>query len=495
MGVPYYYTHLIKQHNQILKEFVILSKNVYLFIDANSLIYDNCIDALDEDAIIDGVIKKIKYLISECNSKYTYIAFDGLPPFAKIEQQRTRRYKSAITKRILGNTNTNTITKNNNKWDTCAITPGTVFMAKVNEKIKKAFSAKTKYYVSGSDDHGEGEHKIFEYIRTNKEKLATKDVILYGLDADLIMLSLHHLKYLSNIHLYRETPDFIRSINIDMDPDKKYLMDIYELSLIIESNNIAVDDYLILAFFMGNDFLPHFPSLNIRKKGLEKIINLKKKHNTNLISENGKIIWKNLRLIVQELAILERGSMKEVYDRKIHLQNYETRDDALLNIPTIDRTLELSINPYNEDWRFNYYKQLFDIDIRYNEEIICAICTNYIEGLEWTFKYYSGCPINYNWHYKYEYPPLFEDLINYIPFYEMEYTKEAKTNFNELMQLSYVLPYDSLHLLPKSIQYKLNMDWYRTDCTIIWAYCKYFWESHVILPPIDVNKLSHIVNG
>ena len=100
MGVPYYYTHLIKRHNQILKEFVILSKNVYLFIDANSLIYDNCIDALDEDAIIDGVIKKIKYLISECNSKYTYIAFDGLPPFAKIEQQRTRRYKSAITKRI-----------------------------------------------------------------------------------------------------------------------------------------------------------------------------------------------------------------------------------------------------------------------------------------------------------------------------------------------------------------------------------------------------------
>ena len=489
MGIPYYYTHLIKRHNKILKEFISFSKNVYLFIDANSLIYDNCIDALDENAIIDGVIKKIKYLISECNSKFTFIAFDGLPPFAKIEQQRNRRYKSAITKRILGNQ-----TDGTKKWDTCAITPGTAFMSKVNEKIKKAFSAKTKYFVSGSDEHGEGEHKIFEYIRNNKDKLTTKEVVLYGLDADLIMLSLHHLKYVSNIHLYRETPDFIRSINVDMDPDKKYLMDIYELSLIIESNNISVNDYLILAFFMGNDFLPHFPSLNIRKKGLEKIINIKKQNNNNLCDENGNIIWKNMRNIVKELATIERGSLKEVYDRKVHTPNFETREDALLNIPSLDRTLEMTINPYNEDWRFNYYKQLFDIDIRYNEDAITNICTNYLGGLEWTFKYYSGKPIDYNWHYKYEYPPLFEDLINYVPFYETEYTKEAKTNFNELMQLSYVLPYDSLNLLPNNIQYKLNMDWYRTDCTIIWAYCKYFWESHVVLPPIDVDKLRAMVS-
>ena len=487
MGIPYYYTHLIKRHNQILKEFVILSKNVYLFIDANSLIYDNCIDTSDESLIIDGVIKKIKYLINECNSKYTYIAFDGLPPFAKIEQQRNRRYKSCITKRILNN-------ENKSKWDTCAITPGTAFMTKINEKLNKTFSAKTKYFVSGSDIHGEGEHKIFNYIRNNNEKLKSKDVILYGLDADLIMLSLHHLKYLSNIHLYRETPDFIRSINIDMDPDKKYLMDIRELSLIIESNNISIDEYLILAFFMGNDFLPHFPSLNIRKKGLEKILDIKKKINNNLIDDKGKIIWKNIRTIVRELANTENLSFKQIYDSKKHVENYETCEERLLNIPTIDKTLEKTINPYNNDWKFNYYKQLFDIDIRYNEEIISNICKNYIEGLEWTFKYYTGCPINYNWHYKYEYPPLFEDLINYIPFYDMEYTKEEKTNFNEIMQLCYVLPYDSLHLIPNNIRYKLNMDWYKTDCNIIWAYCKYFWESHVILPTINIEQLTNIVN-
>ena len=270
-------------------------------------------------------------------------------------------------------------------------------------------------------------------------KLLKKDVILYGLDADLIMLSLHHLKYVSNIHLYRETPDFIRSINIDMDPDKKYLMDIYELSLIIKDNEISIDEYLLLAFFMGNDFLPHFPSLNIRKKGLEKIIQIKKQHNYELINNKGMIDWKNLSYIIKQLANTERKEFKEEYDKKPRLHNIETYEEALLNIPTLDRKIELKINPYNENWRYSYYKELFDIDIIDNENIIGEICKNYLEGLEWTFKYYTGYSIDYNWHYRYEYPPLFEDLINYVPFYETEYIKDDKTNFNEMMQLAYVL--------------------------------------------------------
>ena len=34
---------------------------------------------------------------------------------------------------------------------------------------------------------------------------------------------------------------------------------------------------------------------------------------------------------------------------------------------------------------------------------------------------------------------------------------------------------------------------YNNDCTFVWAYCRYFWESHVNLPHIDINELEEFV--
>jgi hypothetical protein len=28
------------------------------------------------------------------------------------------------------------------------------------------------------------------------------------------------------------------------------------------------------------------------------------------------------------------------------------------------------------------------------------------------------------------------------------------------------------------------------DCTFTWAFCKYFWEAHAILPDIDIDELE-----
>ena len=82
--------------------------------------------------------------------------------------------------------------------------------------------------LSLSDSPGEGEHKIYEYIRNNDH--SNDATLIYGMDADLFMLSLNHLKYCKNIYLYRETPHFIKSINIDLDPEEKYLISIDELA-------------------------------------------------------------------------------------------------------------------------------------------------------------------------------------------------------------------------------------------------------------------------
>jgi 5'-3' exonuclease len=114
-------------------------------------------------------------------------------------------------------------------------------------------------------------------------------------------------------------------------------------------------------------------------------------------------------------------------------------------------------------------------------------------------KYYTtGCP-DWRWCYNYNYPPLLQDLIHFIPFFENNYI-EYKTPkpVSELVQLCYVLPKQSLQFLPEKLYNKLiefKNDWYKTDCEFYWAYCRYFWESHVDLPHIDIDELEKFVNA
>jgi 5'-3' exonuclease len=528
MGIPYLFSYIVKNHANIIKK---LSSNPIqvnnLYLDCNSIIYDavHNIDFTklvesDADTIIRNVCSKIDEYIKMLNPTNTiYVAFDGIAPVAKLEQQRSRRYKSLYQNNISRSIYKSTTP---DPWNTTAITPGTLFMKKLNDKIRSTYSKPTNYNVgeiiiSCSDEYGEGEHKLFEHIRNFPEKHCDTTTIIYGLDADLIMLSINHLPISNKIYLFRETPQFIKSINADLEPNETYVMDIPELARIItlDMNNGAelvqeqqrnrIYDYIFLCFFLGNDFMPHFPSVNIRTGGVDKMLNAYKATiggtNENL-TDGKKIFWKNVRKLVQFLADNEEDFFKNetrLRDRKekIPMANI-TPDDKYKqfdSIPQYERSLEKYINPYKPNWQTRYYKTLFNVDI--DETRRKQICTNYLEGLEWTMKYYTtGCP-NWRWCYNYNYPPLFSDLIHYIPFFETEFVENIKPNpVSELVQLCYVLPKQSLHFLPEKLYNNLiknHIDWYKSDCTFYWAYCRYFWESHVNLPHIDINELEKFV--
>ena len=70
-------------------------------------------------------------------------------------------------------------------WNSAAITPGTQFMDKLYKGVVGYFNnkdfRKLQIIISGSNDCGEGEHKIYKYIRENSIYHADTNTIIYGL--------------------------------------------------------------------------------------------------------------------------------------------------------------------------------------------------------------------------------------------------------------------------------------------------------------------------
>jgi len=536
MGIPSYFSHIVKSHREIIKEFKRHLKIDNLYLDSNSIIYD-IVNHMDlktiqgdvNDYIFNQVSIAISnYINSICPTNKVIIAFDGVAPIAKLEQQRNRRYKSWFQNEI-----TNKIKGKQNKWDTTCITPGTEFMNKLNKYIRIYFDDPLKFnvreiIVSGSDIPGEGEHKIFDYIRNNKDYHKNTTSVIYGLDADLIMLTLNHLYISNNLYLFRETPHFIKTIDKTLNPNELYLIDIPKLkeeivitftntssssssssssrNLSSEQKTKKVLDYILICFMLGNDFLPHFPSMNIRTNGINTLINayMNVFSNNECLTDGKKIIWKNVRKMLSYLAENELVCFED--EMKIRTKwetrnqiNYENMDEIehnFLSIPIKNRESEKYINPGENGWETRYYQTLFDIDI--DEERKSQICINYLEGLEWTFKYYTdGCP-DWRWCYKYHYPPLLKDLLSYTPYFQTELIDSINTTpVNEYTQLCYVLPRNSLHYLPKQIYDNLLEKYdhlYGLDYDFNWAFCKYFWESHVKLPHINIENIEKIID-
>jgi 5'-3' exonuclease len=477
-------------------------------MDCNSIIYD-AVHQLDkdeekclypneqfEDEIIGLVIIKIDEYIRLIRPTVTaYISFDGVAPFAKMDQQRTRRYKSAFIAKINSLQNEKRI-----GWNTSAITPGTPFMDKLSHRISEAFNLHEKDYnvskiiVSTSLESGEGEHKLFEHCRTHD--ILDDNIAVYGLDADLIMLSLFHLKYCKNIYVFREAPEFLKSsipVDVRSDNAEPYFLDILELSTCILkemsckfNDSMRINDYVFLCFFLGNDFLPHFPAMNIRTHGIQILLDVYRlcignRTDRHIISSDGNIDWRNVEIFITELAKREHELLKgEHYIRNKfeHRRHRETssleKEEILNNIPIIYRAEEKYICPEERGWENRYYKALFNVRTK---EDVKAICLEYKKGLDWVYNYYTvGCK-NWRWRYTYDYGPLFTNLVNVM----------RDELIDEVADVNALIPYKSstqlAYVLPKDVSNENRFEYK-------FSYCRYYWEGHPILKNIDVEELE-----
>jgi len=468
MGIPSYFSYILKNHKHILKKNFIVCHVLYL--DANSIIYDN----IDKEGLIyDNIYNSIMEIISKFSPKKTFICFDGVAPLSKMVQQKQRRYKSHLTKRILNQSKS---------FNSNCITPGTLFMNELNNYLKLKIN--DTMILSGSDEPGEGEYKIFNYIRNEPDDL---NHIIYGLDADLIMLSLLQLP--KHIYLYRETKYFKYLKYIDEKVDYILDIDLLGKQINILMNKDGIREYCFLCFLCGNDFLPHFPSINIRNNGIEHLLEHYKLCNANLI-EKDKIVWSKLYILFESLSKQEKYMIEKQIiwksNRKCHTITHE---DRLNYLPVYDRDKEEYLKEYPDKYNM----------ILFNQEDDSSICKNYLEMLEWTWDYYTGKEVDLYKYYHVGYAPLFKSLLSHIPFDDESLLSldNNTTHVNPLTQLLYVLPYEDFNLIPidKEVILKQFPCLKATDFNVQYTFCHFFWESHVEIGYIPIKELDKCVNN
>ena len=250
MGIPFYFKMLMSKYPAISS---IRSSADNLFFDFNSIIHqaiqinDANKTVFSMDNIFPHIISQVEDVVNAIKPRESvYLVIDGHCPMAKMHQQRKRRYLSQ-------------------NMNSLHVTPGTHFMDDLNARLTNYINEKNAntnankkalcWVLSDSNEEGEGEHKIFQFIKDHN----TTDNVVYGLDADLIMLSIIATTHtLQRVSLLRDNV----WINIELliNAIKK------------EYNNIHIDDYIVICMMFGNDFMPPLSYLKVNAQDFDIVL-------------------------------------------------------------------------------------------------------------------------------------------------------------------------------------------------------------------------------
>lgn len=529
--------------------------------------YQNLLQAnrTNEDIFLD-VFKYIDNLFAIIRPrKLVYFAIDGVAPRAKMNQQRSRRFRSAKerkdehAKKVAEDPMY--VAAKSAPFDSNCISPGTEFMQMLTEGLRYYVSERVtnnpqwaglEVVLSGAEAYGEGEHKIMEYIRSVKvagKMLPNTRHCLYGLDADLIMLAL--ISHEPHFFLLREKVDFSAYWRKKGGPRKVTHLDtitfgefeLLSIGMLREylaldvgaGGNAAlpffdiervIDDFVFMLMLVGNDFLPHLPTIEIADGMVVAMMHLYRRLLPRMggyLSESGKMVPERVELFVAKLSLFEPRAMKrkEKEDRRGGDRRHGQK--RLFNSPEdLDRifnfaeTSGLGEAPYDYDIaagiakcresthssdhtarKQKYYKAKFGSEVKPDQEAFARdLSAHYLEGVVWTLQYYfQGCQ-SWRWYYPYHYAPFPSDLVDIA-----DKIRPGKLNikrdkpFLPLQQLMSVLPPASAHCIPAPYQKLMTgssspiKDFYVEEFEMDLNGKKNEWEAVVLLPFVDAKRL------
>lgn len=424
---------------------------------------------------VESMIKTVKPI------KRVVLCVDGPAPRSKQNQQRQRRFRAVSEKSQ----------EELNAFDSNCITPGTKFMDKLSRHIDAFVRAKVQtdwkdleIIFSNEKAPGEGEHKLMNYIREYGND--TEKYCIVGADADLIMLTL--ATRMQNFYLLR--PDMYSTTNeyfaIDMGGVSKTLAKVMEWNGNGFDREQVVDDFVLMCFLAGNDFLPHSPTIEIIEGGINTLVTIYKSvcvergHLTKRINGAGWILPEAFEAFLRELSKYEKITL----EKKLERGNFIP--DPILENSTVRYGTRYNVNI--DAYRANYVASCFEKYGATEKEV----CHEYLEGLQWVLHYYTAGVYNWKWCYPYHYAPFAFHLCKHVNTFVMPpFVKSSP--YLPFQQLLFVLPPKSAKLLPSPLD-KLLTD----DDSALKRYCpekliidmagkRNSWEGVVLIPLVDPN--------
>jgi len=437
------------------------------------------------DHIFPHIIRQVEDIVNTIKpNEAVYLVIDGHCPMAKMHQQRKRRYLSQ-------------------NMNSLHVTPGTRFMDDLNLRLTNYINSKNAnnasgankqrlcWVLSGSNEEGEGEHKIFEFIREHN----TTNNVVYGLDADLIMLSIIATSS-SN------TSQRVSLLRDNVWIDIQLLIDAIKK----EYNNISIDDYIVICMLFGNDFVPPLSYLKVNVEDFD------------IVLKRFITLYSSANHIQNQPILFDKTTFKMSFENMYQLLTSiaSTEDKRMVEII---ETIPIESNLFYKggqcrvkEWRQSYYQQLF---CNVQSTNIVNICDNYLEGIQWNILYYYDYKqASWSWYYRFEYSPTMLDLENRLSFFVHNDKKKTENILNyypspltkELLQettdlhLLLVLPQSAHELLKSDTARKIMLD-LDTLCTHFYPigfeklrFLKHAeWEHIPILPPLGVTRLLRIL--
>ncbi|KAJ0945944.1 putative 5-3 exonuclease, 5'-3' exoribonuclease, xrn1, helical domain-containing protein [Helianthus annuus] len=539
-----------------------------LYLDMNGIIHpcfhpeqdDQVNSPVTYDEVFDNIFEYIDRILNIVRPrKLLYMAIDGVAPRAKMNQQRSRRFRTAKDRQTLEEEEDRLRKQfeiegkdvfpkvESRVADSNVITPGTEFMYELSKQLQSYIRLRIanhpawrslRVILSDASSPGEGEHKIMSFIRRQRTCEGydpnTRHV-LYGLDADLIMLALAtHEIHFSILREFLHVWILREYLKLDLkitEMPEKFVPDVERL----------IDDFIFICFFAGNDFLPHMPTLEIHEgavdllmhvyteefknlggylvdvqrinerkgayiklKRVEKFILAVGAYEDRIFKKRSAIYESRLRRILSDIQADEGHEEEDLFPVMSSTSNQKDFNHDM-QIYENTKMLKEQLKSYTREksdvfknglvtdmvkfgspgWRKRYYKCKFSVETDEDmEKIRKNLVEKYTQGLCWVLLYYFSDVPSWTWYYPYHYGPFASDFKG-LSSNKVIFTKGLP--FKPFDQLMAVLPPTSAHALPA--QYRLLMTDEESNFDTDTDGKRFIWQGICKLPFIDEDRL------